>query len=55
MIDDDLRAMSPDALDEWLAGKNAEVMMLRRQMEAIEQTLRVGYRVLRERLIRATT
>jgi len=52
---DDLRAMSREQLDAWLTSQNAEAMRLRHDLEAIEAALRVGYRVLRERLTRATT
>ena len=52
MIVDDLRAMSREALDDWLVAQNAEAMRLRGHLEAIEAALRVGYRVLRERLVR---
>ena len=52
---DELRALSREALDDWLTATNAEAMALRQQIEVLEHDLALGYRVLRERLIRATT
>jgi len=49
---DDLRALSRESLDAWLTQQNAEALALRQRLEAIEAALRVGYWVLRERLVR---